>query len=275
MQGFDTDIHDNYSVTKLRQWLQEVDPDVFLGCESQINWAKMPWEGQLSNWFRTEESKRMVVGYNIHESHLHDRRQYGGTFLMVLGPASDRVVETGVDPSGLGRWCWVRFSSSGGSSTTVFVAYRPVRQSREHLLSTYMQHSRYFESIGDRTCPRRAFMRDIETEIAHRIITGDKIVVAGDFNENTSVGPLYDAFLNLGLREATFPRFPNHPLPATMSRGRFPVDAVWLSSDLPVEASTWLSFVFSPGDHRAAVVDFDMEGFLGRFTECHGQPAVA
>lgn len=53
INGFDTDTYHNASVSHLRHWLQETKTDIFLGCESKINWSKMPWDGQLSSWFRT------------------------------------------------------------------------------------------------------------------------------------------------------------------------------------------------------------------------------
>lgn len=222
----------------------------------------MPWDGQLNTWFQTGIQQRPVYGFNTHESHLFNRRQYGGTFILVFGPASEYIAETGVDSSGLGRWSWVRFSSRSGLSTTIYTAYRPVRQSRHHAQSTYMQHSRYLESTGDRTCPRRAFLRDLETEISTRLHNGERVIIAGDFNEHTATGHLHRLFTNLGFREATFDRH-NSPPPPTMNRGTIPVDAVWLSPGLPTRASTWLSFSFSPGDHRAAVIDFHLDELLG------------
>lgn len=264
INGFNTEVYNNLSVHSLRQWLGEVEPDIFLGCEAQINWRQMPWDGKLRSWFRTGEQMRCICGYNTNESHLHNRRQYGGTFILALGQSSSQIIETGVDPSGLGRWCWVRFSSQGASAVKILVVYRPVRQSREHTLSVYMQHSRHFEQQGDHTCPRRAFLRDLETEIHKGLALGDRMIIAGDFNDNVARGHLPDFFRNLGFRDAILPNQPQHsPLPATMSRGTTPVDAVWLSPDIPnATAATWLSFQLSPGDHRAAIVDFHAEAIL-------------
>lgn len=264
INGFDTEVYNNSSVTSLRQWLYEINPDIFLGCEPQINWKKMPWDGKLRNWFRTGEQQRITFGYNIHEAHLHNRRQYGGTFIIVSGPSADRVVATGVDPSGLGRWCWARFTASNNRSITAYIVYRPVRQSRNHSLSTYMQQSRYLESISDYMCPRRALLRDLQKDINQRIVLGDSLIIAGDFNDDISRGPIHDLFhTQLGFTEATIHRHPHQVPPATMSRGQLPVDAVWLSPDLPVMAASWLSFPDSPGDHRASVVDFNIDEILG------------
>lgn len=264
INGFDTEVYNNSSVSSLRQWLQEVDADIFLGCESQINWKKMPWDGKLRHWFRTGEQQRITFGYNTHEAHLYSRRQYGGTLILVSGPSAEWVVDTGVDPSGLGRWCWTCFTSTDRRPVTVYVVYRPVRQSRDHALSTYMQHSRYLESIRDYTCPRRALLRDLQVELKKRLALGESLIIAGDFNEDVSKGPLYDLFHSqLGFNEATIHRQTHCTPPATMNRGTVPVDAVWLSPDLPPIAASWLSVLDSPGDHRASVVDFNLDEFLG------------
>jgi len=46
--------------------------------------------------------------------------------------------------------------------------------------------------------------------------------------------------------------------------GRSPIDGVWLSNGVPVQACSWTSFSDSPGDHRAAIVDFDLVALLGQ-----------
>lgn len=148
INGFDTAVFDNPTVLHLRQWLQETNTDIFLGCESKINWSKMPWDGQLSSWFRSCEALRTVSGYNTHEATLSERRQFGGTFGLTFGPIASRIASSGLDTSGLGRWSWFRFSSRDTTFTRVVVAYRPVKQSRSQLLSTYMQHSRFSHVIA-------------------------------------------------------------------------------------------------------------------------------
>lgn len=80
------------------------------------------------------------------------------------------------------------------------------------------------DSSSDYTCLRRALLRDLETEINTCLLAGEKLVIAGDFNELTTGGNLYNFFSKFGFREATFSRSPydTKERPATMSRGRIP-----------------------------------------------------
>lgn len=120
INGFDTDTSNNPKVQQLRQWLQEINPDVFLGCEAQLNWSKMPWEASLDQWFRTQDPTRTICAYNMHEASTHQQRQYGGTFLLSRGHTSSRVVSMGTDPSNLGRWCWAQYKGRNDSTTFLY-----------------------------------------------------------------------------------------------------------------------------------------------------------
>jgi len=60
----------------------------------------------------------------------------------------------------------------------------------------------------------------------------------------------------------------NQPPLSTFTRGtqmgRSPIDGVWLSHGVPVQACSWTAFPDSPGDHRAVIVDFDITQVLGQ-----------
>jgi hypothetical protein len=66
----------------------------------------MPRSGRLPELFRTENALRAVAGYNTHEN--FSRRQYGGTFQLTFDSLAARVVDTGIDDRGLGRYAWTK-----------------------------------------------------------------------------------------------------------------------------------------------------------------------
>jgi len=90
----------------------------------------------------------------------------------------------------------------------------------------------------------------------------------GDFNGDVHGHELQDFFSSLGMREIFATEHSDLPSLSTFSQGsqmgRSPIDGVWLSNGVPVQACTWTSFSDSPGDHRAAIVDFDMVSLLGQ-----------
>ena len=52
---------------------------------------------------------RSIVAHNVNEQ--MQQNQYGGCIMMVMGCFSAKVAESGVDPSGLGCWCWFKVGS--------------------------------------------------------------------------------------------------------------------------------------------------------------------
>ena len=52
---------------------------------------------------------RSIVSHNITER--MQRNQYGGCTMMAMGRFSAEVIETEVDPYGLGQWCCLRVRS--------------------------------------------------------------------------------------------------------------------------------------------------------------------
>ncbi len=52
---------------------------------------------------------KSIVAHNVDER--MQRNQYGGCAMMAIGSFSAEVIKTGVDPYGLGRWCWFRVGS--------------------------------------------------------------------------------------------------------------------------------------------------------------------
>jgi hypothetical protein len=45
--------------------------------------------------------------------------------------------------------------------------------------------------------------------------------------------------------------------------GKWPIDGVYVTPNLPIKASTWLSFTPHLGDHRFAVIDVDSKALVG------------
>ncbi len=69
---------------------------------------------------------------------------------MAMGCFSAEVVESGVNPSGLGHWCWLKVGS-GKKRTRIVVAYQPFDAKSTNSAGTTVreQHERYFEACGD------------------------------------------------------------------------------------------------------------------------------
>jgi len=109
----------------------------------------------LWEWFQSELPLQTIASHNIHDNFHH--KQYGGTFLLGLGPITSSITSSGVDPSGLGRWSWFQLQGHAGCSVHIICGYCPVEKEKSHLQSVYSQQKCHLESLGDPLCPWLAF----------------------------------------------------------------------------------------------------------------------
>jgi len=139
------------------------DLDLFGGSESNLNWNKLPDNLRLSEWFRDVPSCRTFTAHNTTEN--ITRHQFGGTFWIGIGQATQYITGSSKDPSGLGRWSTCTLLSHSGKCLHVIFGYRPCQNSRSRLRSVYAQQRRHFDSIGRYLCPRVAFFTDLAQAI--------------------------------------------------------------------------------------------------------------
>jgi hypothetical protein len=69
------------------------------------------------------------------------------------------------------------------------------------------------------------------------------------------------------MREGVYSLHPSLPCTPTFQRGdrvgRYPIDAVYLTPDLPLEAGTWISKICSLGDHRSCIIEIHWKALVG------------
>ena len=249
-------------IQDLRHLLQWSEADLFGGIEVNVNWKRIPPHQRLPELFRSENAIRTIAAHNGHEDN-HSIRQYGGVCNIAVGSLVSRLHSQGADPTGLGRWVWQLFKGRNNVKTRIYTAYRPSASSRSQLSSVIEQHRRYFRSHQDHTCPRQAFLRDLQSEIAGRQMTGERVVVLMDANGDVTSGEIRAMLDALHLRDTILCHHPDLPAPATHQRGSQPIDIIAASPEIMILSATWLSGDKSPGDHRLGMVDIPWNNLLG------------
>ena len=175
IDGFNLTPYNNPKANSLKSWLRSIDADFFAGNEAKINWKLMPPSGRLPEIFRTENALRTVAAYNTNEN--IERRQYGGTFQLTFGELASRVVDTGVDDSGLGRFAWTKFQGRNGHVARLVSVYVPCYTARSGGELTVMnQQRRYFEDRGILTCPRVILLQDLRTVLQEWREHGERLI---------------------------------------------------------------------------------------------------
>lgn len=182
------------------------------------------------------------------------------------------MVDTGVDERQLGRYAWTKFQGRHGHVTLIISVYVPCKAHHSSgTLTVINQHRRYFEAQGMTDCPRLTLLADIQQLLSQWRQDGDRVIAFIDANENMLGGPFHAMFTapELQMRKVVSSR---HPDPrwlntASYSRGQFlgkwPIDGVYATPDLPFDAATWFAFMPHLGDHRFAVVDIKAQALVG------------
>ena len=249
-------------------------------CLTELNqaWNCLPETAHFRQvvrpWFRSVFTK---VAY-FQDPHLTSSFQRGGTGILVRDQLTGHVCGSGCDPSGLGRWVWVRLRGHNQSHVRVFSAYRPVCNPRD-LGSVWNQQQAFFSASHPTRPedPRQAFLQDLRRNLQAAYDAGDQILLAMDANEPslwTPVNPISEAFSGLATVDLHLDRHDRATAPATHNRGSRPIDCVLGSTSLSGSASGYLPFGSGPGDHRPLWVDLSTYSIFGTGSRVH-QPTSA
>ena len=146
-----------------------------------------------------------ALASNIHFSgrnqQLGSSCRYGGCVASVFNDVAHASKEQGSDPTGLGRWAYIRIrgkkirtdnrahrhtpAPSFSHDLVVIAAYRPNPPGTGES-TVWAQHRVYFNSIGRRVDPREAFVDDLSKEIVKWRNSGCEVILGLDANEDLS-----------------------------------------------------------------------------------------
>ncbi len=92
--------------------------------------------------------------------------QYGGTAQISRHAAALRMIDQGINPEGLGRWCWQLYRGKNNSLLRVITAYRPNFKDSAQFQTAYIQHRKRFLEQGQlQREPRQALLDDLSQVI--------------------------------------------------------------------------------------------------------------
>ncbi len=109
-------------INSLNKLCWQLNTDILAGCKTQADWHQASEEQQFRNVIGVGMESSSIVAYNINKR--MQQNQHGWCAMMAMGRFSAEVLETGVDPYGLGHWCWLKVGS-GDKKTWIVMAYQP------------------------------------------------------------------------------------------------------------------------------------------------------
>ncbi len=245
----------------------ETEADIFGLAELNLNLRVMGAASQFNERFRHLRRNNSIHSCNRHDTSTANIL-YGGTAQITMGSCSHRVLASGADTSGLGRWVWSLFAGRNNTKLRVITGYRPNPDSSDRPGSVYSQHERYLESIHDDRNPRRAFIKDLQVALENWKEEGDLFLIGMDANDNVRTGDVNAMLRNLGLVDVHHAKHPHLPTTATCNKNNkeIPVDGIWASPSIECTAAGYYGFgELSMGktDHRMLWADFSFESVFG------------
>ena len=250
----------NEKCTSLRRYIQEHQVDVTCISETNVNWAKLRTMNTL--WDRTKgwfEHRIIGVAYNIQQRVTgKKKKQQGGTATLLKDKIAHRHKDNGFDPTGLGRWSWVRISGKQGCITRFVTVYCPIKGSNTKGLDTvYAQQLNYLSED-----PTKRFWLDLGEQIIKWHAEGEQLVIGGDWNEDIQKPMFMEWMHTVGLKDSVT-SIHQGQAPATYHRGRDPIDGIFISNTMSPSRAGYLGFGEIPGDHRGIWVDIPNSEILG------------
>lgn len=237
--------------------------DVIGMAEINKNWGRIDleqsWRSRMQPWW---ESSKTVQLYNIQDCGQSDF-QPGGTITHSINRCTHKIRTSGTDPTGLGRWSWIRFQGSHNITLTIITAYQPCKPSWATGVNTnYVQQIRYFDELEEDRDPRQALLQDLGKFIIECHNNNDQIVLMMDANEEVST-PSFSNWVQQHGLEDLITRDRDDVIPPTYHRGSKQIDGIFASATIHAVRSGFMEFGGFPSDHRALWFDMTYNNAFG------------
>ena len=247
---------------RLRQFLKGYNFDIMGFQETNLNWdqvqPKDQWDERTMGWW--EQGQTTIKAHNKQDI-ISSASQPGGCMITSTNSARRKIVECGVDFRNLGRWAWTRYKGKDQVSTRVISAYRPGTNAGAH--TVHSQQRSYFDNIDDERTPRDIMLTELCEAIKAWQEEGDHIILLMDANEHVGNAHLTQVFEDIGLKEAILSQHQDEGFQSTHQRGSDPIDGIFISANLNVEASGYLPFGEGSSDHRGLWIKVKEEDLFG------------
>jgi len=173
-----------------------------------------------------------AFGYNKTELCRAEWDQVGGSAVTVTKQLRAMKEAHGVDPTGLGRWSWIRVRGKYEQFVRFVSCYCPV-PGGGGTGGAWCQHVRYYKSEGIQDPnPRTLVVKEICTAIKSWMDDGDHVILGMDVNKDVHKGFCNTQLANIGMFEAIICNHPTKSVPATCNTDRISrrrIDSIWAS----------------------------------------------
>ena len=250
-----------WKVDRLKYLIKHLDIDLLAGCEVQCDWTFVDQSSRFPDLLSQAQAIKGLASHNTTER--IQREQMGGTAVAATGRLVDIVSETGSDPTGLGRWTWLKLGS-GRPTTRVICGYLPCKPGRSSRGRTvWEQQQRYFESKGDFRYPSTIFVEDIIGAITKWRQEGEQVILAIDANQDVYNGKLASSLEKFCQMSCLFEPVLGERVPNSHFRGRTAISTMFGSPGLVSNNAICFPHWYGIGDHRVFVLEVSAASLFG------------
>ena len=255
--------HDSVKAQSIRKLMVTSKVDVMALAELNMNWGKLSRAQTLpqicKRWF---QSSKATISYNQHERRKKNKHQPGGTAVISLNDLSLRHHKHDYDTKKLGRWASQAYQGKGGIITRVVSVYVPIIMKTHGHKKVSCQQQRALLHMGVKSHYIKVFFEDFWKQIDVWLEQGDQLIVAGDWNNDIRKKKFLENFTKRNLIPAIHHVHGNE-LPPTYNEGSKPIDEIFVSTTLKINACGYLPHGSSLGDHCPVWVDLNRDTVLG------------
>ena len=253
----------NPKSSEVRNLIYQKDVDIMALAELNVKWSKLRREQTLpqlcKRWFQTSKA---TMAYNQHERRQKYKHQPGGTAIVTKGEMALRTGKWENDSRRLGRWSSILIHGKQSITTRIVSVYVPNMTSKHGHKKVVCQQQRALLSLGIKENVFTVFWTDFWETVDKWIANGEQLIIAGDWNTNVTKEKFLEEFAK---RELIPVMSTSHgkDLPETHNNGSYPIDEIFISKTLDVQAAGYLEHGATTSDHRALWVDISKITMLG------------
>ena len=121
--------------------LEELQIDYYGMSEVNLNFPKI---NRRQQWKDRFPGKFHSYSTNNEHSNSKAKRLFGGNGCILSNQMTNRVIKSGADETGLGRWVWTLIQGKQGIRLRIITGYRPVTDRGNNANTVFSQHEKYF-----------------------------------------------------------------------------------------------------------------------------------
>ena len=162
----------------------------------------------------------------------------------------------------MGRWVSTIIQGKHGIKTRIVSVYVPILMSKHGHKKVACQQQRALLAMGITGNVLDIFWRDLWKDIDQWIEAGEQLIVAGDWNTNVTKEKFLEEFERRNLIPA-IATVHGKNLPPTHNNGSVPIDEIFVSRTININAAGYLEHGSTLSDHRPIWIDVTKQSLIG------------